>query len=178
MAQFSALLEKVPEDIEIVLEIGRSIAAGCGCYLTRIVDIKMNNDVNFAIVDGGIHHLTYYGQSMAMKVPQLEVYRQDTDEFLNITDGKPWNICGSLCTINDILIKQLPVSKLRLDDLFIFKNTGAYCPTEGISLFLTRDLPDIIFVKNQQIQSVRLMKKTSFFNEPHYMIVQEEIRNG
>ena len=178
LAQFSALLEKVPEDIEIVLEIGRSIAAGCGCYLTRIVDIKMNNDVNFAIVDGGIHHLTYYGQSMAMKVPQLEVYRQDTDEFLNITDGKPWNICGSLCTINDILIKQLPVSKLRLDDLFIFKNTGAYCPTEGISLFLTRDLPDIIFVKNQQIQSVRLMKKTSFFNEPHYMIVQEEIRNG
>lgn len=179
LSQFAVLLEKVPVNIEIVLEIGRSIAFSCGSYLTRVVDVKMNNDQNFAIVDGGIHHLTYYGQSMAMKVPQLDIYRQDSHEFIDLKKhGDLWNICGSLCTINDILIKQLPLSELRIDDLFIFKNAGAYCPTEGISLFLTRDLPDIIFVKDQQIQSVRLMKKTSFFNEPHYLITQEEIKNG
>lgn len=179
LLQFSKLLLSVPEDIEVVLEIGRSIAAECGYYLTKVVDIKINNDQSFAIVDGGIHHLTYYGQSMAMKVPQLEVYRQDSEEFMNLeVSENKWNICGSLCTINDILIKQLSLEELRLEDLFIFKNTGAYCPTEGISLFLTRDLPDIIFIKKDHIQSVRLMKKTSFFNEPQYVDFEEEKKNG
>lgn len=179
LLQFAKLLASVPENIEVVLEIGRSIAADCGFYLTRVVDIKINNDQSFAIVDGGIHHLTYYGQSMAMKVPQLEIYRQDSGEFMPLgISEKKWNICGSLCTINDILIKQFSLEELRLDDLFIFKNTGAYCPTEGISLFLTRDLPDIIFIKNDWIQSVRLMKKTAFFNEPHYLDIEEEKKNG
>ncbi len=51
----------------LTLEIGRGLTACCGTYLTAVVDAKTNQKVNYAIVDGGIHHLTYYGGAMAMK---------------------------------------------------------------------------------------------------------------
>lgn len=164
---FSQLLRQLNPKMEIVLEIGRSLAACCGYYLTKVVDVKTNRDENYAIVDGGIHHLVYYGQSMAMKTPQYELIR-DHEEIAHDQLPEKWNICGSLCTINDILIKQLAVNELKIDDIFVFANTGAYCPTEGISLFLTRDLPDIVLIKDEYLQSVRLSKKTSFFNQPYY----------
>ena len=55
-----------------------------------------------------------------------------------------WNLFGSLCTINDILAKQLPLPDLKKGDVIVFENTGAYAMTEGISLFLSRDLPSVL----------------------------------
>ena len=122
-----------------------------GYYITKVVDIKRNKNQNYAIVDGGMNHIVYYGQSMAMKIPKCDIYpkRESKDE-------ERWNLCGSLCTINDILVKQFPVSNLKIGDVFIFKNAGAYCMTEGISLFLSRDLPCVLKLKdNNQIEVVR-----------------------
>lgn len=85
---------------QIILELGRSMVASCGSYITKVVDKKINKGQNYAILDGGIHHLVYYGQSMAMKLPFCNIYpkKENTEE--------KWNLCGSLCTINDILVKQ------------------------------------------------------------------------
>ena len=136
--EFSELINNLKFKGNIVLELGRSIAASCGTYITKVVDLKTNKGQNYAILDGGINHLVYYGQSMAMKLPKCEVYpkKESSDE--------KWNLCGSLCTINDILVKQFPTGELRIGDSIIFKNTGAYCMTEGISLFLSRDLPAVL----------------------------------
>lgn len=41
-------------------------------------------------------------------------------------------------------MKKLPVANLEIGDIFAFENTGAYCQIEGISLFLSRDLPTIV----------------------------------
>lgn len=89
----------------LTLELGRSIAASCGTYVTRVVDRKTNQGQNYAIVDGGIHQLVYFGQSMAMRRPQVALLPPRSGDGV-----ENWNICGSLCTVNDILVKQLPVS--------------------------------------------------------------------
>ena len=139
LRDFSRLLERIAGRVKLTLELGRSIAAACGSYLTRVVDTKTNGGQNYAIVDGGIHQLVYYGQSMAMKQPLIECFpkrEKGTKEH--------WNLCGSLCTINDLLVKQLPVMGLQKGDVILFKNTGAYAMTEGIALFLSRDLPAIL----------------------------------
>lgn len=139
LQEFSALLNSLTYDAKITLELGRSIAASCGSYLTRVVDAKTNRDQNYAIVDGGMNHIVYFGQSMAMKQPFYELYpKRENGEC------KSWNLCGSLCTTNDILVKQLPLQELKIGDTVVFKNTGAYCMTEGISLFLSRDLPRVV----------------------------------
>lgn len=142
---------------KISLEMGRSLAASCGEYVTKVVDMKSNNGNTYAIVDGGINHIAYYGQTMAMKVPHHEIVpnRDGDDKYC---------ICGSLCTINDIIIKELRASNLSINDLLVFKNTGAYCMTEGISLFLSRNLPSVLIKKSDTIVLARESVETSTLN--------------
>ena len=134
-----ALLDGMAFAGELSIELGRSIAASCGTYATRVVDAKRNAGDNYAIVDGGRHHIAYYGNALAMKQPPCRVIPERTGET-----REAWNICGSLCTVNDILAKQLDLCDLRIGDVLVFERAGAYCMTEGISLFLSRDLPRVI----------------------------------
>lgn len=148
---------------KVSLELGRSIAASSGSYLTKVVDLKENKNGKFALVDGGIHHLVYYGQTMAMRIPYFGILpKKDAQE-------DTYNIYGSLCTINDALVKNLKVPHLDINDIFIFKNVGAYSMTEGISLFLSRDLPKVVLVdKQNNIKLVRDTIQTSDINFPNY----------
>ena len=150
LKQFSELINNLDFEGKIILELGRAIAATCGKYITKVVDKKINKGQKFAILDGGIHHLVYYGQSMAMKFPMCKIYPEKENY------EEKWNLCGSLCTINDILVKQYPAGDIQIGDVLIFENTGAYCMTEGISLFLSRDLPGVIkIMENNEIKKVR-----------------------
>lgn len=146
----------------ITMELGRSIVASCGSYYTKVVDKKTNKEGNFAVLDGGMNHLVYYGQMMAMKKPMLDILPKREDKIL-----ENWNLVGSLCTINDLIVKQLPVSNLEIGDIFVFKNAGAYSMTEGISLFLSRDLPKVVFVQGGKMKIVRENINTYKFNMPN-----------
>lgn len=146
----------------ITMELGRSIAASCGKYYTQVVDMKTNKEGNFAIVDGGMNHLVYYGQMMAMKKPMMDILPKR-----NKINEESWNIVGSLCTINDLIVKQLCVSNLKLGDILVFKNTGAYSMTEGISLFLSRDLPKVLFYEDGKYEVVRENIPTYKLNMPN-----------
>lgn len=158
--EFSNMISNMKFKGKKILELGRSIAASCGNYITTVVDRKINKGQNYAILDGGIHHLTYYGQSMAMKLPKCEIYPERTNK-----ENEKWNLCGSLCTINDILVKQFPVGNIQIGDVFIFENTGAYCMTEGISLFLSRELPAVIKIdENKNINLIRENVPTYLLN--------------
>jgi len=165
LKEFSAGIDNMKYEGKIIIELGRSIAASCGNYLTKVVDKKTNKGQNYAILDGGIHHLVYYGQTMGMKFPHHDVY--PARKLENIEN---WNLMGSLCTINDFIVKQLPVSSLEIGDVFIFKNTGAYCMTEGISLFLSRELPAVALIKNGEIILVREAFKTYMLNKANYKL--------
>lgn len=158
----SELISELPDKLKITLEMGRSIAASCGAYFSKVVDTKSNKAGNFAIIDGGMNHLVYFGQSMAMKHPFFEIYPEKDS-----ADTAEWNICGSLCTVNDIVVKALPIADLAVNDTIIFKNTGAYCMCEGISLFLSRELPAVALVDNGEAKLVRKHFKTSELNRPN-----------
>ena len=161
---FSEIINEMNFKSKITLELGRSIAACCGTYYTSVVDMKSNKGQNYAIVDGGMNHLVYFGQSMAMKHPMCSVLPERGEE--NTVD---WNICGSLCTANDILVKQLPIKDLQLSDVIKFEKTGAYCMIEGILLFFSSDLPSV-FIKNEDgtYKSVRDALPTYPLNTPNY----------
>ncbi len=162
-AEFNEELKLIPSKVNVTLEIGRSIAASCGSYITSVVDMKENSAGKFAIVDGGINHLVYYGQSMAMKQPLFELlpHRESTET-------QEWNICGSLCTVNDIMVKALPLPELEIGDMLCFKNAGAYCMCEGISLFLSRELPAVAVIENDKVKLLRGHFKTSVLNCAQY----------
>ena len=148
----------------LTLELGRSIAASCGNYYTHIVDIKQNGGQNYLITDGGMHQIVYFGQHMAMKQPMLRVAEKHA-----VNRDVRWNICGSLCTMNDILAKQVYLPDVSVGDTLCFENTGAYCMAEGISLFLSRELPAIwLLPENGRPVLARDPVNTEFFNTPRY----------
>lgn len=139
---FAQILDQMTFRGKITLELGRSIAACCGKYYTHIVDLKRNKEQNYLLVDGGMHHIVYYGQFMGMKHPFLSVCGKES-----VPAEQSWNICGSLCSMNDILAKQVPLPAVSIGDILCFENTGAYCMTESISLFLTRDIPAVYLLQ-------------------------------
>lgn len=146
---------------KITLELGRAIAASCGTYLTKVVDEKTIDGQKFAITDGGIHQLTYYGQFMAMKHPYVHLLTPHHG-----AQEEEWTIFGSLCTINDILIKRIPFAGLRTGDILAFERAGAYCVTEGIALFLSRDLPAVVLYENGALTLARNNTPTDGLNTP------------
>lgn len=143
----------------VTLEMGRFIAASCGYYVTQVVDKKTNRGVNYCIVDGGCHQVNYYGQMLAMKKPPILHLGDETG------DPEEWTICGSLCTVNDMLCKQYPIKNLQLGDYLVFQKTGAYSVTEGMSLFLSRDLPTVLlYSEKDQITAARQSIPTNILN--------------
>ena len=77
LADFTKMLKALEFKGIMVLEMGRFLAAPCGSYLTRVVDVKRNRGQNYCIIDGGINHINYYGQAMAMKVPKHRYLPED-----------------------------------------------------------------------------------------------------
>ena len=174
LAELAGLLEGMAWRGHVTLEVGRSMVASCGTYLTRVEDAKENAGARYAIVDGGMHHLAYYGQSMAMRQPPCRLLSQaggaPADEAPAAGSdlaSEAWNICGSLCTANDLIAKQMPLAGLRTGDVLAFGTAGAYCATEGISLFLSRDLPRVLVVdRSGEARLVRDALPTDPLNSP------------
>ena len=149
--ELAELLKGYKDKYHITLEMGRYLAADCGVYVTGIADIKTNKGQQYVIVDGGINHVNYYGQTMAMKVPAYSYVKSDgivvkdrnVSDTLTGADEVKWTICGSLCTVADLIVKNLPIGRPQKGDKIIFYNIGAYSITEGIYLFLSRKMPVI-----------------------------------
>lgn len=161
----------------VTLEVGRRLVASCGTYLTRVVDAKVVRGQRYAIVDGGMNHLTYYGQSMAMRRPPCRLVGAGGSAAGAAAGDKPapgddpapgWNVCGSLCTVNDIIAKQLPLEGLGVGSLLAFGRAGAYCATEGMALFLSRDLPAVALVDGAGARLVRGRIPTDQLNAPSH----------
>ncbi|MBQ1315846.1 MAG: alanine racemase [Lachnospiraceae bacterium] len=151
---------------QISLELGRFAAAYCGYYLTRVADAKTSLGTNYLILDGGIHQLTYHGQTMAMKVPFI--LHKDPAAAGTSAGGAapaiPYTLCGSLCTYADVLVRQVFLPKTRTGDLLVFTRAGAYAVTEGIALFLSRGLPRVYIKRGDVLHLIRDLIPTEVFN--------------
>jgi len=159
LGEFAKAMSKIHFQGKIILEMGRIMAASCGIYMTSIVDIKETEGIRYCIVDGGIHQVNYYGQTMAMRTPGIEQFPKREDRI------EKYNICGSLCTVSDFLVKQFPLSGAKIGDTLVFKKVGAYSVTEGISLFLSRDLPGVYcYSMEEGLTKVRAAQPTDFMN--------------
>lgn len=144
------VLREFAEEYPLGIEMGRFLAASCGKYYTQVKDLKSTGDANYAILDGGINHLNYFGQRMAMQVPPIKVYGGEVSENeekpgveLTQMPDADYTLCGSLCTVADVLVREVKLKKLEIGDILEFAHCGAYSVTEAPALFLSRQLPGI-----------------------------------
>lgn len=147
----------------LTVEMGRFFAAPCGYYLTKIVDVKVNRGIRYAIVDGGMHQVKYDGQLQGMQTPVIRHIRYAK----KVGTVDPWCICGSLCTTADVLVRSCELESPEIGDVLVFCRTGAYSCMEGMSLFLSRDLPAVFFYSVEHgVERVRAPYLTAGLNTP------------
>ena len=146
-------LQALSTRCELTIEMGRFFVAPCGTYLTSVVDTKKNLGTNIAILDGGMHHVNYYGGSMGMRTPYLLHLTGDSSP--GDVPTEEWMLCGSLCTTADVLVRNASLSGLAVGDVVAFLNAGAYSVTEAPALFLSRDMPAVLLVCTNGIHILR-----------------------
>ena len=155
---------------DLTIEMGRFIASSCGYYISKVCDVKEAYDNIWCILDGGINHMNYLGQMMGMKTPviitldndKIRALNNTSEQQLNNTDKtcKTQTLCGSLCTTNDIMVRNYTNADLSVGDILVFCNIGAYSITEGLNLFLSRDMPVVLIHSDGIITKVRDVTET------------------
>ena len=162
LSEISPKIREIAEKYHLTVEMGRFFAAPCGYYLTGVVDVKTNKGINYAILDGGLHQLKYFGQYQGMQIPQiLHIGADETKEM------QKWTLCGSLCTTADVIAGNAEFADLSINDILVFCRVGAYSVMEGMSIFLSRDLPQVaLYNEKNGLRIVREPFDTDVFNTP------------
>ena len=107
----------LPNPVKIHFELGRSMVAGCGIMLSKVLYIKNTAGTKFAIIDAGMNDL--------MRPALYEAKH----EIINLSDKKTietYHIVGPVCESTDIFAKNLAITKLERGDLIAILTSGAY----------------------------------------------------
>ena len=163
LASISEKIQELSEKAELTVEMGRFFAAPCGYYLTKVIDAKTNYDINYVVVDGGLNQLKYDGQLQGMQIPRI-IHLKNHDSESGV---KPWTLCGSLCTTADVLARAAEFDSLEIGDILVFCRTGAYSVTEGMAVFLSREMLVVsVYSEKEGLTVIRDMLYSDVFNTP------------
>ncbi len=130
------------------IEPGRAVAAYCGWYVTRVLDVKRSYGEAFAVVAGGTHHL---------RTPAAKGHDQPFAVIPVASWAAPWarpearmmpvTVVGQLCTPKDVLARRADISRLRAGDLVAFGLAGAYAWNISAHDFLMHPPPGFHYLR-------------------------------
>lgn len=142
----SKALRELP-GTKLWFEPGRYLVANHGYYAAEVIDLKSSHDQYFAVLRGGTHHHRLpasWGHNQPFEVlpaerwshpfPRPEI-RQD-----QVT------LVGELCTPKDRMHADAAVERLRVGDIVVFQQSGAYCWTISHHDFLSHPHPEFYYL--------------------------------
>ena len=104
--------------LTLVLEPGRSLVAGAGILLARVLYVKENGDRRFVVVDAGMNDLlrpALYGA-----FHRVEPVRRRGGELVEV------DVVGPVCETGDFLARGRKMERPEPGDLIAVRDTGAY----------------------------------------------------
>ena len=116
----TALLNKLKnyEDLEIILEPGRAIAANAGILLAKVQYLKSNESRNFAITDTGMNDM--------IRPALYEAYMNIIEIDRSLERKKAiYDVVGPVCETSDFLGKQRELAIVE-GDYIAQRSAGAY----------------------------------------------------
>jgi len=143
LEEISEELRQIGEQYDLRLELGRMLCAPVGSYIAKVIDRKVTEGKVFYILNGGHQHFAYFGQGIGGKNAKFSIVHCVEKE----RKREKVIVCGSLCTANDILLKNVDIEECDVGDYFIFFHVGAYSSTEAMALFLRHKYPDIYLME-------------------------------
>jgi 2-[(L-alanin-3-ylcarbamoyl)methyl]-2-hydroxybutanedioate decarboxylase len=142
-----AELTTVAPDPRLVFEPGRYLAAGAGRYAAEVQDLKRVHGRWFAVLRGGTHHFRLpaaWGYSHPFAV--LPVDRWPYGYARPAVRDAAVTVTGELCTPRDVLARDVTVDRLRVGDVLVFGNAGAYGWDISHHDFLRHPHPDVVWL--------------------------------
>jgi diaminopimelate decarboxylase len=113
------LVARLPADVQVVLEPGRSLVGRAGVTLYRVGVVKESGGISYVAVDGGMSDN-----------PRPQLYGARYEAVLaNRADELPdgvFRIAGKHCESGDVLIDAVALPHPRRGDLLAVPATGAY----------------------------------------------------
>ena len=142
-----AALAAIPADPRLVVEPGRWLAAPAGWYAAEVLDLKRVHGQWFAVLRGGTHHFRLpaaWGYSHPFTVLPADDWPYGYARP-SIRDSAV-TVAGELCTPRDVLARQVDVGLLRVGDVLVFGNAGAYGWDISHHDFLRHPHPDVVWL--------------------------------
>jgi diaminopimelate decarboxylase len=140
-------LRALPADPRLVFEPGRYLAAPAGWYAAEVLDLKRTHGTWFAVLRGGTHHFRLpaaWGYSHPFTVLPADdwPHRYPRPELRDT----PVTVVGELCTPRDVLARDAATPRIRVGDVVVFANTGAYGWDISHHDFLRHDPPERVWL--------------------------------
>jgi len=146
-------VEKEPRlrGTRLVFEPGRFLVAEAGTYVVRALGTKRSRGVDYAMVDGGVHH--FLRPALFDGPHQARLIRETTKgrPARSSRSRKTFVLSGPLCTSLDVLHPGARLPLPERGDLIAFENAGAYGYTESMPLFLSHEWPAEVGIRRGRL---------------------------
>ena len=140
-----ALLKRIPGDLPVHIEPGRSIAANAGLFITQVLFLKPTEHRNFAVVDGAMNDL--------IRPSLYSAWQEIVPVTPHDADCRDWDIVGPVCETGDFLGKDRALA-LEAGDYLAVRSAGAYGFVMA-SNYNSRNRPAEVMVDGDQAFLVR-----------------------
>jgi diaminopimelate decarboxylase len=135
----------LPPAAQLIIEPGRSMVAGAGFTLYRVVTVKRELRT-FVAVDGGMGdnlEVALFGQR----------FEAGLADRIHAAGGELVTVVGRHCESGDVLINGAQLPDPRVDDVVAVAVTGAYCFTMSNNYNGNRRIP-VVFVRDGRTRLV------------------------
>jgi diaminopimelate decarboxylase len=144
-AELTSKISQLDREIELIIEPGRSVVAGCATLLAQVVSTKWQEAKQIVGVDTTVANLS---------VPSVhggyrEIYTWNCRESLHLTD-----VCGNTTYSRDYLGKNCQLPALAIGEIVAILDVGAYGYAMS-SHFLHRPRPAEVLLENSRHRLIR-----------------------
>lgn len=142
--QFAAYFDVFRDNLDkrirssISFELGRSLTAGCGSLISRVLFVKPGAAETFAILDAGMTELIR---------PALYHATHRIENLTSEGPVKKYTVVGPICETTDTFGKNVMLPETQRGDLIAIRSAGAYGEVMA-SRYNMRSLPPVLFSDN------------------------------
>ncbi len=119
----------------ISFELGRSLTAGCGSLISRVLFVKPGAGETFLILDAGMTDLLR---------PALYHAYHRIENLTSDLPAKKYTVAGPICETTDTFGKFIALPETRRGDLMAIRSAGAYGEVMAMR-YNMRSLPPSVF---------------------------------